>query len=134
MGYTDDYFSHVDENHARSKAQYYNFFIQPGVAYSNGFVDVALDVRTNYLNIYSIQSTDNFYNDTTFNFINIEPTFTLRAGGKKLKGFLQTGITYPAWHSDAYFNSNNPNWMVIGSVFKFSVGVNVTFNTSKTLR
>ena len=131
IGYTNDYFSQTDENHARSTATYFNYFIQPGIAYSNDFVDVSFDIRANDVNIFSIQSTSDFYNDTTFNFINLEPTFTIKAGGKKLKGFIQTGITYPIYHPDAYLTSNSFNLFLIGPIFKFSIGLNMTFNLSK---
>lgn len=131
FGYTNDYYSHTDENHARSTATYYNYFIQPGIAYASETAEVAFDLRCNYVSIFNIRSSDAFYNDTTFSFINIEPTLTLRAGGKKLKGFIQTGLTIPAYNSDAYFSANNANGFLFGPIFKFSIGLNIALNLSK---
>ncbi len=131
FGYTNDYYSHTDENHARSTATYNNYFIQPGIAYAAEIAEVAFDLRSNYVSIFNIRSSDAFYNDTTFNFINIEPTLTLRAGGKKLKGFIQTGLTIPAYNSEAYFSANNANGFLFGPIFKFSIGLNIALNLSK---
>lgn len=131
FGYTNDYYSHTDENHARSTAAYNNYFIQPGIASAAETAEVAFDLRSNYVSIFNIRSSDAFYNDTTFSFINIEPTLTLRAGGKKLKGFIQTGLTIPAHNSDAYFSANNANGFLFGPIFKFSIGLNIAVNLSK---
>ncbi|MEI7803108.1 MAG: hypothetical protein WCI97_10710, partial [Bacteroidota bacterium] len=94
-----------------------------------GVLDVAFDVRANDVTIFNIKSTDDFLNDTTFNFINIEPTFTFRAGGKKLKGFFQCGVIVPVYHLEDYLFSNSS--FLIGEFFNFSIGFNVTFNLSK---
>jgi hypothetical protein len=59
-------------------------------------------------------------------FINIEPTLTMKAGGEKLKGILQFGVTIPTINSHSYFMVNTSSMLGI-SLFKLSIGIAYAF-------
>lgn len=139
------YNSNTSLSNPEVSSKFFNVFIQPGIAYTTKNVEVAFDLRTNYVHVFDVHAylyeefewwnTDSkYYNDTTFNFLNIEPTVTLKAGGR-LKSIVQLGLTIPTVNPKSYFAVNNTT-LLIGTFFKFSVGVNYTFgrkvNQSKT--
>jgi hypothetical protein len=117
-------------------ADYVNIFLQPGIAYSSENFDVALDVRSNYVTLFNTHAFNYnqfdwwdsgfiIQNDTTLQFFNLEPTLTIKAGGR-LKGMLQLGATVPTWHRDVYFAVNNAS--IFGyPLIKLSFGITYTF-------
>jgi hypothetical protein len=121
-------------------AKYYSFFIQPGIAYTSKNFDVAFDLRANSVSLFNIHAylydqfewwnTDfQFYSDTTLYFMNLEPTITIKAGGEKLKGVLQSGATIPTINSDNYFKVNSSS-MLLAPLFKFTLGIQYTFGNN----
>jgi hypothetical protein len=117
-------------------ARYHDIFIQPGVALIRDNFEMAFDLRCRYVNLTNIHAylydefewwnTDfRYYSDTSFYFVNLEPTFTMKVGGEKIKGFLQAGLTVPTVHSDSYFLANTSSMMIIPLV-KFSIGASIT--------
>jgi hypothetical protein len=143
-GFTTDKMNYTHQPYPEVNAHFFNLFIQPGVVYHSEYFDMAFDLRTNYVRLFNIHgylydqfewwNTDfKFYSDTTLDFINIEPAITFKAGGKRLKGVLQFGVTIPAINSSAYFHVNSSS-MLIGPLFKFSLGVTYTFGKKSSHR
>jgi hypothetical protein len=135
-GFTTDRIYNANQPKPELSAQYYNIFIQPGVAFTSKYFDAAFDLRANYVCLFNIHAylynkfewwnTDfKFYNDTTVYFMNLEPAITLKAGGEKWKGIFQFGVTIPTINSDTYFSVNTSS-MFGTPLIKFSVGVNYT--------
>lgn len=136
-GSTKDKIANANQPNPEVNAKYFNIFIQPGLALTGKNFEVAFDLRANYVRLFDIHAylydefefwnTDfKFYSDTTINFMNLEPAVTLKAGGERLKGVVQFGVTIPTINSDSYFDVNTPA-LLGGSLIKFSVGVNYTF-------
>ena len=136
-GRTSDVIDYPDQPDPEAKASYYTVFFQPGVAVISDRFEVAFDLKANYVQMFDISAylydqfewwnTDSkFHPDTTLNFMNLEPTITLKAGGKKLKGFLQTGITMPTVNRKSYFGVSTSSLFVV-PLIKFSVGVSYRF-------
>jgi hypothetical protein len=122
-------------------ANYLNVFIQPGLAVNYYFMDIAFDLRVNYVHLFNINSylidpfewwaaDSKFYTDTTLNFMLLEPAMTIRVGDGKIKGLVQLGATFPIVNPDSYYNVS-PNSMLLTPLFKFSFGINYTFGTEK---
>lgn len=136
-GVTSDKIDNTKQLYPEVNAKYLNIFIQPGLAFSNKNFELALDLRVNYINLFNIHAslydkfewwnTDfHYYSDSSLYFINLEPTLTMKAGGEKLKGFLQLGVTVPTINSHSYFAVNTSS-MLGFPLIKFSVGINYTF-------
>lgn len=137
MGRTSDRMEHVGQFHPEITAQYNNVFVQPGIAFTNKNIEMAFDLRANYVYVHDIHAymyeqfewwnTDyNFYSDTTLDFINLEPTFTLKAGGKRLKGLFQLGVTVPTVNARSYYMVNTSS--IFGfPLIKLSFGLNYAF-------
>ena len=136
-GNTIDRITNSPNSYPQVSAEYYNLFIQPGIAYTKPNFEIAGDVRMNYVNVYNIQAnlydkfewwnTDfRYYSDTSLNFVNLEPTMTMKAGGKNLKGIVQCGVTIPVINSQSYFIVNSASMLGL-PLFKFSVGMCYTF-------
>jgi len=135
-GFTKDRITKTHQSSPEINSKYFNLFVQPGIAYTYKYFEAAFDVRANYVQIYDIHAylydkfewwnTDfRFYNDTTVNFLILEPSITLKAGGEKLKGVFQFGVTIPTIHSDSYFYVT-PEAMFGTPLIKFSFGINYT--------
>lgn len=125
-----------------ANANYYNLFVQPGIAYFSNNTVISFDMRANYVQLYNINAylynqfewwnTDfKFHNDTTINFINLEPTITFKAGSEKAKAIIQLGATVPVYHSDSYLLVNNYSLFTL-PLIKFTVGVNINIGKKKT--
>ena len=136
-GKTSDVIDYTDQPDPEAKASYFNVFFQPGVAVISDRFEVAFDLRANYVQMFDISAylydqfewwnTDSkFHPDTTLNFMNLEPTITLKAGGKNLKGFLQTGITMPTINRTSYFGVSTSSMLLV-PLIKISVGVSYSF-------
>jgi len=94
-------------------------------------------LRINYVKIVNIHAflynkfewwnTDfHYYFDTSLYFVNLEPSFTIKAGGEKLKGILQLGMTVPVINPHSYFVANNSSLLGI-TLLKISVGLHYVF-------
>ncbi len=136
-GVTTDKIINVNPPDYEAGAKYFNIFIQPGLAYTSKYFEVAFDLRTNYVRLFDIHAdlfdvydwwdeSFNFVSDTTLDFINLEPAITIKAGGENLKGFLQLGATIPTYNSESYFVVNSTSLLIV-PLFKASVGVTYTF-------
>lgn len=136
-GETNDRIEGLGHPMPEVKAKYFNVFIQPGVAFTSKRVELAFDLRGNYVRLFNIHAylynefdwwnTDlNFYSDTAVSFLNMEPAITIKAGGEKLKGILQFGVTIPTIHAKSYFAVNNGSLLLV-PLIKFSVGVTYAF-------
>lgn len=136
-GSTTDKSNKSNPDNPELNAKYFNLFIQPGVAFINKDFSVAFDIRTNYVHMYRIHAylydqfewwnTDfRFHSDTSLNFVNLEPTLTIKAGGARLKGIFQCGLTIPAIRSNSYFMVNSSALLGF-PLIKFSVGLNYSF-------
>ncbi len=140
IGTTSDKIEHTTDPIPEVNAKYYNIFIQPGVGLINKNIEVAFDVRMNYVRLFNIHAflTDKFewwnsnfhyYSDTSFYFVNLEPALTVKVGGEKLKGLLQFGVTLPTINPDNYFNINTAS-VLLYPLLKFSFGISYTFRKS----
>ncbi len=140
-GNTTDRIDHSSQPSPDLNAKYFNLFTQPGLAYTSKNLDVAFDVRANYVKLFHIHAylydqfewwnTDfRFYSDTTIDFMNLEPAITFRAGGAKWKGILQLGVTIPTIHSRSYFNVNTSSMLGV-PLFKLSLGVSYTLGRKR---
>jgi hypothetical protein len=138
-GYTTDKINNTNQPYPEVSAKYFNIFIQPGVAMTNKHVEVAFDLRANYVRLFNIHAylydkfefwnTDfKYYSGTTLDFLNLEPVVTIRVGGEKLKGILQAGVTIPGINSKSYFDVNTSSMLIL-PLIKFSVGVSYTFSS-----
>lgn len=118
-------------------ANYVNIFIQPGIAVTNKNFDVSLDIKTNFVQLFNVNSylytqfewwnTDFVLRqDTTFNFINIEPALTFRVGDNRIKGFLQLGAILPVYNTENYFAVNTSSYLLV-PLIKSSLGITYTF-------
>ena len=136
-GITTDKIHNASQPAPELNAKYFNIFFQPGLALTNKNFMVAFDLRVNYVQLYNIHAylydkfewwnTDfHFHSDTSLYFINLEPTLTMKAGGGKLKGILQFGVTIPMINSHSYFVVNTSSMLGI-PLIKFSVGMNYSF-------
>ncbi|MCX6225532.1 MAG: hypothetical protein NTV01_12415 [Bacteroidia bacterium] len=136
-GFTTDKMYDAGQSYPEVNARYFNIFIQPGLALVNKHIQIAFDLRMNYVNLFNVHAslydrfewwnTDfHYYSDTTLSFVNLEPTFTMKAGGEKLKGILQVGVTIPAINSHSYFMVNTSSMLAIPLV-KLSVGITYAF-------
>lgn len=134
-GFTKDRIDII--SHPEVSAKYSNFFLQPGIGYTSDNFDIAFDLRGNYVRMrhiyshlyHSFQLRNNSFlypYDTSVYFVNLEPTATMKAGGKNLKGVLQLGITVPTINVDTYFNMNTSSQLAL-PLFKLSLGVVYTF-------
>jgi hypothetical protein len=117
-------------------ANYANIFLQPGIALINTNVDLSFDIRANFVQMFNVNSylytkfewwnTDFIlHQDTTFNFINIEPAITLRIGDKRLKGFLQLGAIIPVYNPENYLAVNTSSYLIF-PLIKSSLGLTYT--------
>ena len=140
-GITKDKIDNSNNPNPEVNAKFCNIFIQPGLAYTNKYFEVALDLRANYVRLFNIHAylydkfefwnTDfQYYSNATLDFLNLEPAVTLKAGGEKLKGVLQLGVIIPTINSTSYFNVNTSS-MLIAPLIKFSIGINYTFGVKK---
>jgi hypothetical protein len=142
-GSTSDRIVSADQSVPEVKAEYFNIFIQPGIAFMNKYFNVALDLRANYVHLFNIHAymydrfefwnTDfKFFSDTTLTFVNLEPAVTIKSGGDKVKGVLQFGLTIPAINSKSYFDVNTSSMMIL-PLINFSLGINYTFGLKKQI-
>jgi hypothetical protein len=124
-------------------ARYFNIFLQPGVAMTKKYLDLAFDMRINYVRLYNINAslynefdfwnTDFIYTaDTSLDFVNLEPSVTLRVGGENVKALVQLGVIIPFINSQSYFDVNNAS-LFIAPLFKCSVGISFAFGKKKKI-
>jgi hypothetical protein len=136
-GFSTDKISNTDQSNPEMNAKYLSIFVQPGVAYTSKNFEIGFDLRANYVHIFDIYAylydrfewwnTDfELYSDTTLVFVNLEPTVTMKAGGKKLKAVVQLGATIPTINSNSYFTVSSSS-MLGARLIKFSVGISYTF-------
>lgn len=136
-GTTTDKIINADQPDPEVNAEYFNIFIQPGVAFTSKYFEAAFDLRANYVRLFKIHAylydqfewwnTDfKFYSDTALDFMNLEPAVTMKVGGERLKGVLQLGVTIPAINPNSYFKVNTASLLIV-PLIKFSIGVNYTF-------
>ncbi len=122
-------------------AEFFNVFVQPGLAYIDEGYELAFDVRANYVRLFNIQAflydkfewwnTDYIYTSgASLDFVNLEPAVTLKAGGERLKGILQIGAVIPTVNAKDYFHVNTSS-MLLAPLMKFSVGINYSINMIK---
>jgi len=136
-GKSTDKITRLHEGNDEMSAKYFNIFIQPGIALTRKNFELAFDLRANYVNLFNIRSPlyDKFewwntdfrsHSDTSLYFINLEPTLTMKAGGKKLKGIVQLGLTIPSVNPNSYFIVDT--YSLLGfPLIKFSFGLNYYF-------
>lgn len=138
-GNTTDIIHDSNPINPEANAKYFNLFIQPGIAYLNKGIEVALDLRGNYVRMFDINASlyDKFewwntnfkyYSHASLDFMNLEPNITLKTGNEKIKGILQLGLIIPTINSKSYFDVNTSS-MLIGPLIKFSLGLSYSFGT-----
>ena len=124
-----------------ANAKYCNLFIQPGMAYVSKNIEVALDLRANYVCLFDINAylynkfewwntNFNYYSGATLDFMNLEPSLTLKAGSDKIKGIIQVGVIIPTINSKSYFDVNSSS-LLIGPLFKLSFGLSYSFGMKR---
>ena len=136
-GIATDKIDNATQPYPEMNAKYFNIFTQPGLALTDRHFQLAFDLRINYVNLFNIQAnlyeqfewwnTDfHYYSDTSLYFVNLEPTLTVKAGGEKLKGVLQLGVTIPTINSHSFFMVNTSSMLGI-PLFKLSLGMTYSF-------
>lgn len=137
-GYSGNRIKKTNQPEPEVNAKYFNIFLQPGLAVSTRYFDLAFDVRTNYIKMFDINAYlyEQFewwntewvsFNDTTLYFVNIEPVMTMKMGEGPLKAMFQLGFIIPTINTDAYFLVNNKS-LLIAPLVKVSVGVTYSLN------
>ena len=118
-------------------AKHWSLFMQPGFAFYRGNVQMGLDLKTKFVNLYDIRgqlfesfewwNTDlKFNSDTSMNFVTVEPAFTIRFGSSKVKGLFQTGIILPIINPENYLNTNTSSYLGV-TMLKLSAGISYCF-------
>lgn len=141
FGKSKDGIDYANEPDPIVRAKFFNVFSQPGFALTGKYFDMAFDLRINYVHMHDIFANQyeefdwwnndfEFHSDTSLNFVNLEPTITMRMGKGNLKGMMQFGLTIPAINADSYFLANPDSWLGVGLV-KFSIGLSYTFRRQK---
>jgi hypothetical protein len=116
-GYSNDRFYDAEKLTAHVSAQFSNVFVQPGIAFVTHHAALSFDVRANYVRVFNIggynysqfeywDSNLDYYAGNGLYFVNLEPTMTMKAGGQRLKGMVQFGVTVPTVNPEAYFAVN----------------------------
>lgn len=137
-GHSNDKITNTNQPYPEVRANYLNLFIQPGLAFTDKNLDVAFDLRANYVHLFNIyanlyeqfdfwNTNYKYYSNATLNFINLEPAITIRAGGEKLKGVLQMGAIIPTFNPKSYIAVNTSSYLLL-PLLKLSIGFNYTFN------
>lgn len=123
------------------QSQFMNVFLQVGLAITRKHIESAFDIKTKQVFAYKIHGTILPYSEgpespeyVSLNeqksFLQIEPTYTLKAGNENMKGIIQFG--FGIGHGYANFGTENP---VVSSfplfemlnMFRFSLGLSYTF-------
>lgn len=136
-GSTTDKMNKANQYTPEVDATYFNVFMQPGIAFINKNIEVAFDLRANYVRLFNIHAnlynqfewwnTDfHYHSDTTLCFVNLEPTITFKAGGKRLKSILQFGATVPVINFHSYFLANTASMLGL-PLIKISTGISYSF-------
>ncbi|MBC7776693.1 MAG: hypothetical protein H7246_14765 [Phycisphaerae bacterium] len=76
-------------------APFRRFFAQPSIGFVSRYFDAALSVRGSYLSVGQINWVGDIRNGTTVHGAIIEPCLTIRAGGRRIKPFLQYSWMFP---------------------------------------
>ena len=111
------------------------------MGYVSKNIEVALDLRDNYVCLFDINAylynkfewwntNFNYYSGATLDFMNLEPSLTLKAGSDKIKGIIQVGVIIPAINSKSYFDVNSSS-LLIGPIFKLSFGLSYSFGMKR---
>lgn len=130
-GYNDD----PTQPEPYASANFYNFFMQPGIFLSKKNIRLGFDLRANYINMYDVTAqlyerfdwwnTEYTYvNNARLGFMLLEPTVTFKVGGQNLKAIFQMGGTVPTMNADDYYAVNSvDNALPV----KMAFGVSYTF-------
>jgi hypothetical protein len=110
---TDDYFTSLSE-----RGKYYKVFIQPDVAFTLGWINLALAVRINYLRFTGYSNLTEHSSAGIPASIGIEPAATLLMGDTPFKLKYQLGLSAQGMMSSRYFGYQ-PLFMSIGFVISF---------------
>ena len=135
-GYGKSYSQLFDYNPAdrNVSAEFYNVFVQPGIVFTKQSIDFAVDTRINYVSLYNFNGDfEGYYNGSdpipdgpNVNFMLVEPTFTLKAGGKSIRGHVQGGFAIPVVNADDFANYCIDQFF-IDPYFKFNLGISYYF-------
>ena len=136
-GTTKAKITYINEPNPVISANFYNMYIQPGVVFTGNYMDLGIDVRMNYVNLFNVNAylydsfdfwntNYNFTSDSTLQFVLLEPNFTMKVGSKHLKGIFQAGLTIPIVNADGYFATNS-DVFYFAPVFKLNIGVSYVF-------
>jgi hypothetical protein len=118
-------------------ANHWSFFLQPGFTFYMGSVQIGIDLKSKFVNLYDIRgqlfekfdwwNTDfKLAQDTSMNFLTVEPAFTLRFGSSKIRGLFQTGLVLPAINAENYMNTNTSSYLGV-TMLKLSAGISYCF-------
>ena len=129
--------SSIFEQDPKVSANFYDFFIQPGVVFTGKYINMGLDFRVKYVQLYNLNSYKledfewwNFSYTLEQNydmeFLLFEPTFTMSVGGKHIRGLMQAGLTVPIVNSESYFGTSS-GFFLNAPIFKFGVGLSYAF-------
>jgi uncharacterized protein YodC (DUF2158 family) len=132
-GYTEDPL----QPEPYATANFYNFFMQPGIFLSKKNIQLGFDIRANYVNMYDVTGqlyerfdwwdTEYIYtNDANLNFMLIEPNVTFKVGGEKMKAVFQMGVTIPTLNADDYY--------AVNSVENFTLPIKMVFGVGYTFK
>lgn len=136
-GEVKDRILNYEPEYPRVGSNYYNVFFQPGMVLLSKSIEIAFDLRTNYVCLYNIDAYlyDEFewwntefeyYRGVSRDFINVEPTLTMRIGNKNIKGFLQSGLTLPVYNSKSFFDVSTYSQLIF-PLIKLSAGISYVF-------
>ncbi|MDQ3049677.1 MAG: FAD-dependent oxidoreductase [Bacteroidota bacterium] len=126
-----------DKPDPKVTADVFDAFIQPGIVFKGQYLDMGVDMRLKFVRLFNLYeykynqlnswSDYNYYSTLDQEFVLFEPTFTMMAGGKNLKGLLQAGFTIPVINSEAYFRANSVSFFS-APIVKFNIGITYAFS------
>ena len=104
-------------------------FLQPSAGFKSEYFEASFSSRFVFLHLsprYYLQRIEGNPNSETSyparpNTFYWEPVLTIKGGGKKLKGYIQGGISWPLQNNPDYYNN----------IFIFSLGLQYRFNLKK---
>lgn len=125
-------------------SKFYTAFLQTSWAYTGRYFESELDLKANYVGVYSFSGTIPYeydelhtipyeFKDLNASGIYIEPVYTMKVGSPSLKAIFQFGletgyvISSPEYEYNWQTGTSSLSLAYLLSVFKVSIGISYTF-------
>lgn len=82
---------------AKTEAKFEQWFLQGNIGMGNNVVEGAISYRLSFVHFYEVKviGATQEPNSSSFEELMMEPAFTIRVGGERLKFVSQVGLTFP---------------------------------------